>query len=294
MTIEEARSGSIILLAKRAGDTSFSSLYLVKRALGTAKVGHTGTLDSFATGLLVVCAGQYTKLVKYITQSDKTYESIIEFGKETDTLDWTGKTVYTAPLPSIERVKAALERFTGKIVQCPPQFSAIHIGGKRASDIARSGEKAVIPEREVEVYSSILEEVMLATGEKANTPLIHSLDTGVLAIKARFTVSKGTYIRALARDIGKECGSAASLAALRRTMVGNFSLEDAALYSTLNPFTLESAFSVDDDGRRTGEAAREVDDKRAVEEILEKAMPLTLETAKSYSLPPQFIARFVR
>lgn len=266
MTQEQARLGSIVLLAKGPGRTSFASLYQVKRALGTRKVGHTGTLDSFATGLLVVCVGRLTKAVPYITQADKEYMAVIEFGRESDTLDWTGKTVRSAPLPRADDVKDALQKYTGCIMQLPPQFSALHVAGKRASDIARSGEVAHVSPRQVTVYSASLLETLMEAGR-------------VKAAMVSFAVSKGTYIRALARDIGNECGSAASLAALRRTRVGEARLEDAALYGTLQPFTIENALAVDRNGQRMGERVNEISEDAAYNEIIKKAAPMTQEAA---------------
>lgn len=296
MTAEEARLGAIVLLAKQPGKTSFASLYDVKRALSTRKVGHTGTLDSFATGLLVVCAGRLTKAVPYITQKDKTYKAVIEFGCETDTLDWTGKAVRTAMLPRFGGIKKALKKYTGSIMQSPPQFSAIHVAGKRASDIARSGQKAEIPPRLVTVYQADLLETLFDASDahnRADIPLgrhppfandeidANIEQTGnikaaedamrVRAVMVSFTVSKGTYIRALARDIGAECGSAASLAALRRTRVGEYRLEDAALYQTLMPFTIENALASDSAGQRIGERIKEIPTDEAYKEIAKKA-----------------------
>ena len=104
--------------------TSFASLYDVKKALGTSKVGHTGTLDSFASGLLVVCAGRLTRLAARITEFGKTYTAAVRFGEETDTLEYTGKTIRAAPLPSAAALESAVLRFTGDIMQSPPAFSA--------------------------------------------------------------------------------------------------------------------------------------------------------------------------
>lgn len=261
-------SGAVVLLCKRPGITSFDSLYQIKRAFKTRKVGHTGTLDSFATGLLVVCVGPLTRLVPYITQFDKSYEAVIEFGKETDTLEWTGKTVRTAPLPSIDSVMLAVEKFTGNIMQTPPQFSAIHVAGRRASDIARSNGEVNIPARAVTVHSAEVQDVMLqAACNKA------------IAVKVAFTVSKSTYIRSLARDIGKECGSAGSLAALRRTAVGPFRLENAAFYDTLMPLTIKGALNTDAKGNRIGEGASDIDENKAESEILDKAACMTRSLA---------------
>ena len=219
----------IVLLAKKPGLTSFSSLHSIKKALGTTKVGHTGTLDSFAQGLLVVCTGRLTKLAGNITEFDKSYEAVIKFGEETDTLEYTGQTIRTAPLPSLTALKAAVIKYTGKILQSPPAFSAVHVNGKRASDLAREGKSVEIPPRPVTVFEAEITEI------KQNSEGL------VEYCKINFTVSKGTYIRCLARDIAKEAGSAGHLAGLYRTRVGNFDIKDAAGFKALSDFTIESS-----------------------------------------------------
>ena len=219
----------IVLLAKEAGLTSFAALNNVKKSLNTGKVGHTGTLDSFAQGLLVVCTGRLTKLAGQITEFDKSYSAVIKFGQETDTLEFTGQTVKNAPLPSLEALKKALAAFTGDLLQSPPAYSAIHVDGQRASDLARRGIEVEIPKRKITVFSSELVEAECQSGTE-----------NVLYARINFSVSKGTYIRCLARDIGAACGSAAHLTGLLRTKVGNFNLEDAAGFSYLKDFTISS------------------------------------------------------
>lgn len=223
-----AKKGCVVLFAKRPGSTSFSSLFTIKHSLKTSKVGHTGTLDSFASGLLVVCVGPLTRLASRITDFDKTYEAIIQFGKETDTLEWTGNVVKTTELPSLENVENAIKSFVGNIMQKPPVFSAIRLDGKRASDLVREGEFVEIPSRPVCVYSAEILDKELTSDNK------------VSIIKVRFSVSKGTYIRSLARDIGNACGSSAHLIGLLRTSVGKFKLEDAVGFSLLEEFTIEN------------------------------------------------------
>ena len=151
----------ILLFAKQPGPTSFSAIGSVKRALNTTKVGHTGTLDSFAQGLLVVCIGPLTKLAGNITAFDKTYKAVLKFGEETDTLEFTGNTIRTAPLPTKQALEDAVKKFTGPIMQRPPAFSAIHVNGKRASDLAREGKAQELPARPVTVYSAEIEDLRL-------------------------------------------------------------------------------------------------------------------------------------
>lgn len=223
----------IVLFAKQAGKTSFSSLFTIKHAFGTKKVGHTGTLDSFAQGLLVVCVGNLTRLAGKITEFDKTYKAVISFGKETDTLECTGKTLRTSPLPEKENVVSAVKSFSGTFMQVPPAFSAIHIDGKRASDQARSGKKIEIPERKVTVFSSEILDFLLD-------------DEGLVkSVLVEFHVSKGTYIRSLARDIAEKAGSSGYLSGLFRTKVGNFRVEDAAGFDFLCDFSIRNALSLE-------------------------------------------------
>jgi len=142
----------LILLHKPPGITSFDSLRDIKRLLGTGKAGHTGTLDKFAEGLLLVLTGRALKLSRWFTGCDKQYEGTICFGVETETLDPEGDTVATAPLPSRDTVEHALSQFCGEIEQAPPAYSAIHINGERASVLARRGESPEMKKRPVNIY----------------------------------------------------------------------------------------------------------------------------------------------
>jgi tRNA pseudouridine55 synthase len=199
-----------ILLNKRSGVTSFQALNPVKRILGTGKVGHTGTLDKFADGLMIVLTGRALKRQEEFTHLDKRYVAEVFFGRETATLDPEGEVVAEACAPEHGAIVAALEKFRGDITQTPPAYSAIHINGSRASDLARKGKPPEMKARPVTIYA-----LELLSYER---PL------------ARIAVhcSSGTYIRALARDIALACDSRAYLTALTRTMVGDYRLEDAA------------------------------------------------------------------
>jgi len=199
----------LILLSKQPGLTSFDSLKAVKRALGTGKAGHTGTLDKFAQGLLLVLTGKALKLSQWFTHCDKQYQGTIRFGIETDTLDPEGVEIAQAPLPSREAVEEALALFRGKIEQAPPAYSAIHVGGERASVLARRGEAPDMKKRPVEIYRLELS----------------SWDPPFAGVFVH--CSSGTYIRSLARDIALAAESRAHLTALLRTRVAGFSLEDA-------------------------------------------------------------------
>jgi len=199
----------LILLNKKPGVTSFEALGEIKRALGTGKVGHTGTLDKFACGLLVILAGRALKLSPWFSHCDKKYVGKIRFGEETDTLDPEGKKTAHAPPPLREDVEKALPQFTGDILQAPPEYSAIHVNGKRASDLARKGQMPEMKKRPVTVYRLELRGWQPPYAEI----FVHC--------------SSGTYIRSLARDIALAAGSRAYLCELTRTQVAGFTLEDA-------------------------------------------------------------------
>ena len=223
-----AALSGILPYAKKSGLTSFSSLGCIKKALHTKKVGHTGTLDSFAEGLLVVLTGSLTRLVPFFTLFDKTYEAVISFGEETDTLDPSGSVIRNAPLPDSADFEKSLSAFCGTIMQSPPAYSAIHVNGKRASELAREGRLESLPERPVTVFKNEILEMRLTPENKLRYA------------RVLFHVSKGTYIRSLARDIALNCNSAAHLIGLKRTKVGCFSLEDAAFFEDLEDFTIDS------------------------------------------------------
>ncbi|MDR0539512.1 MAG: tRNA pseudouridine(55) synthase TruB [Spirochaetaceae bacterium] len=208
-----------LLYNKPCGVTSFEALYPVKKALKTGKVGHTGTLDKFASGLLIVLEGRALKLARFFSNCDKRYQALVRFGQETGTLDTEGEIVAEAPPPPLPALEQALGAFRGAIMQKPPAYSAIHIDGKRAYKLAR-GKKADVDNRiaarPVTIYQ--LELVSYAPEEDGKTAL------------AEISVhcSSGTYIRSLGRDIARACGSRAYLAALRRTAIGGFSLDNAS------------------------------------------------------------------
>ena len=199
----------LLLLNKRAGLTSFDSLAAVKRAFASGKVGHTGTLDKFAEGLMLVLTGKALKLSRWFTHVDKRYAGTVRFGAETDTLDPEGAVIAEAPLPQREAVQRVLAGFTGRIEQAPPEYSAIHIGGQRASALARQGMAPQMKKRPVEVFRLEL--------------TFWEPPVAGIAVHC----SGGTYIRSLARDIALAAGSRAHLTALRRTAVAGFGLEEA-------------------------------------------------------------------
>lgn len=235
----ELNNNLIVPFAKQAGLTSFASMSAVKKALSTKKVGHTGTLDLFADGLLVLLTGQLTRLADIISAEKKTYEAWVEFGTETDTLDPEGEPVLIAPLPSYKNLTESIPSFLGKILQRPPEFSAIKINGKRASDRIRRGEKIEIAEREIEIFKIDLKKIITDGGLEFTKKDFLNTNTELKIKYAHIRVecSKGTYIRSLVRDLARKASSCAYVRALRRTTVGNFKLEDAAGFSFLNDFS---------------------------------------------------------
>ena len=200
---------------KPAGVTSHDMVLAARRAYGERSIGHLGTLDPFATGLLVMLLGRATRLATFIVTEPKVYDATIVFGAETDTDDSTGTTVRSAPLPEQHLVLEAIDSLTGELMQVPPAYSAKSIDGERAHDSARRGEPVELPPVPVRVYKWDVHEANRET------------------IRATITCGTGTYVRALARDLGRAAGSAAHLAALRRTRCGEFDVRDAATLADL-------------------------------------------------------------
>jgi tRNA pseudouridine55 synthase len=204
-----------IIIDKPIGPTSTQVVGAVKRALreggyAKVKVGHGGTLDPLASGVLPVALGEATKLSGRMLDADKVYDFTIGFGEETDTLDGEGVVVATSEKrPVLAEIQAVLPRFTGPIDQVPPAFSALKVEGKRAYDLARAGEEVALESRQVTIHSLSL----------AGT----SADEATLTAR----VSKGTYIRSLARDIARALASVGHVTMLRRTRAGPFGLERA-------------------------------------------------------------------
>lgn len=206
---------SVLLVDKPAGITSFGVVARIRRRLSEqlgkkAKVGHTGTLDPFATGLMIIVTGKECRNAMNYSKLDKEYEATFRLGQVSSTGDPEGEiTDVSTDIPTKEAIEAALEPFRGEITQRPPMFSAIKINGRRAYDLARKGEVVEMPERQVTVYS------------------LELLDYSYPDVRIRVHVSSGTYIRSLAEDIGKLLGTGAYCSELRRTKVAEWSVEDA-------------------------------------------------------------------
>jgi len=208
-----------IILDKPVGFGSTTAVSAVKRILRQAgepktKVGHGGTLDPLASGVLPIALGEATKLCGRMLDATKAYEFTIRFGEETDTLDAEGKVITTSDVrPSLEEIEVVLPRFTGEIEQVPPAYSALKIGGRAAYERARAGEELEMKSRHVTVHNLSIQPDSCS---RAN-------DEATLSA----TVSKGTYIRSLARDIAHAVGTVGHVSYLRRTRAGPFGLERA-------------------------------------------------------------------
>ena len=200
----------LLLVDKPAGCTSHDVVAIARRALGVRRVGHGGTLDPFATGLLVLLVGRATRLLPYLEGEPKVYAATIRLGDETDTDDATGRVVRAAPVPDRAAVEQAMRGLTGTIQQRPPAYSAKQVAGQRAHAAARRGAPIDLAPAAVTVHEWIVHEWRR-----------DEVDVTV-------TCSAGTYVRALARDVGRAAGSAAHLGALRRLRSGPFDVRDAA------------------------------------------------------------------
>jgi tRNA pseudouridine55 synthase len=210
----------LLRLDKPAGPTSHDIVAIVRRQLGVKRVGHTGTLDPFASGLLLVCVGTATRLVEYFHALPKTYEATIVLGDRRDTDDLTGEQVARSDRwEDLSRADVArgLAKFLGSSEQIPPDYSARQVGGRRAYDAARQGDPLELEPRPIEVFD------------------IELLAWSPPSVAVALTVSTGTYIRAIARDLGEDLGCHAHLSRLRRARIGPFDVEDASSPADLNP-----------------------------------------------------------
>ncbi|AMJ63820.1 pseudouridine synthase [Bosea sp. PAMC 26642] len=205
-----------VVLDKPVGMTSTHAVAVVKRVFSAKKAGHAGTLDPLASGLLPIALGEATKTVPFVMDGRKAYEFTVAWGSQTDTDDTEGKVIASSDArPEIDSITALLPRFTGTISQVPPKYSAIKIAGERAYDLARDGEDVVLEARPVEIDAL---RVVSHEGERTT----FEAECG-----------KGTYVRAIARDLGLALGCLGHVAHLRRTRVGPFSVADAATVEML-------------------------------------------------------------
>ena len=229
----------VVVVDKPLGPTSFAIVRQARQATGARKVGHGGTLDPMATGVLPICFGEATKLAQFLLDADKEYEAVISFGVETDTYDAAG--AVTARRPSehlgLEDVRLALRGFLGAQPQVPPMYSALKKDGRPLYEYARAGESVERVPRVVQLHALELRGFwggMAPVGGSAGADVeassalgAVSLSDGAASARIFIRCSKGTYVRSLAHDLGRVLGTGAHLAALRRTRSGPFTLEGA-------------------------------------------------------------------
>ncbi len=205
-----------LIIDKPRGMGSTQVVGKTRYLLHANKNGHTGTLDPFATGVLPIAFGEATKLVPFVTDGEKEYEFVVEWGASTDTGDTEGKIISSSEkIPNRAEILAAIPHFIGKIKQIPPMYSAIRINGQQAYKLARKGQKVEMPEREVEIYA------------------LELLEEYAKSAKFKVRCSKGTYVRTLGKDIAQKLGTVGHLIELRRTKCGNFSIKDTILLDSL-------------------------------------------------------------
>lgn len=217
------RYDGVLLVDKKPGLTSHDVVERFRRRSKVKKVGHTGTLDPMATGLLVLCVGKATRLQAYLMGMEKTYEGTIQFGWATDTYDSTGEPTNEPVATDVEQIdfQSLAARFTGEIEQMPPQFSAKKVQGVRAYELARKGETAPLTAKRVTVYEFEIQSVHGST------------------VRFRVRSSAGTYMRSLAHDLGVAANIPAHLKELRRTAIGNFKVDQALPFERLEHAPIE-------------------------------------------------------
>lgn len=198
----------VLIIDKPQGPTSFDVVRRVRYLLKVDKVGHTGTLDPMATGVLPLCLGDATRIAGFITEGDKAYDAVVKLGAQTDTLDAEGKVLREAPVPPLDgaTIEAVFAKFRGTFQQTPPMYSAVRVGGKRLYELARAGEEVERKAREVTVHELVLRDF--------------SADELRLSVRA----TKGFFVRTLAQELGAALGTLGHLKALRRTHSGPFPL----------------------------------------------------------------------
>jgi tRNA pseudouridine55 synthase len=231
----------VLLIDKPSGPTSSDVVLRVRRWLGDEKVGHTGTLDPLATGLLPLCLGRATRLSAFLTDADKEYRATLRLGIGTDSGDAEGKVVSERPVPALtpEAIEQGLATLRGEQQQIPPMHSAVKVGGKRLYELAHKGQQIPRAPRAIVVQALVLEELALPS------------------LTLRVACSKGTYIRVLAEDLGERLGCGAHLTALRRLRSGRFDLDDA--------LPLDALEALDPAARRAQVAGRLIPMERALE-----------------------------
>ncbi len=213
----------ILNINKPSGMTSHDVVYKIRRLLNEKKVGHTGTLDPDATGVLVICLGKATKIIQFLENDDKCYEGTITLGIATDTLDASGNITNIVDTSNVnpEQIKQVCETFIGEIDQIPPMVSALKVNGERLYNIARQGKTVDRKPRRVQIYEFDVKKIYYDKEPKS------SLQSLFAKFDFRLKCSKGTYVRSLAEDIGNAIGCGAYLSRLIRTESGMFNIKDS-------------------------------------------------------------------
>ena len=227
----------VIIVDKQKGKTSFDEIRDIRKTYNIKKVGHAGTLDPMATGVLIILVGETTKLSDYLMNHDKEYIATLKLGKKTDTGDSEGKIIEEKEIPNLskENVQNVLNTFIGKSKQIPPMYSAIKVNGKKLYELAREGKEIERQEREIEIYS--LEIIKLIEENKK-----------IAEIEFKVNCSKGTYIRTLCEDIAEKLGTCGYMKELRRTRVGRFTLNDKDKFITLEEIMEDKeSYTLDDE-----------------------------------------------
>lgn len=227
-----------ILLDKVAGETSFKALFPLKRVFCTKRVGHAGTLDLRASGLIIAATGRATRLLPYVEAKDKCYTFRLHLGYETDTLEWDGDVVEQGETRKIDRaaLEAVLPQFTGDIDQVPPRYCAVKIDGRRASDWAERGKDFEMKPRRIHIES------LKVVGEGGITEGCSGKEFATFDIEC--VCSKGTYVRALGRDIARALGTCGCVSQIRRHRIGKVSVESAVRGEDLTREHLKSVEQV--------------------------------------------------
>ncbi|WP_067617343.1 tRNA pseudouridine(55) synthase TruB [Alicyclobacillus acidiphilus] len=264
--MSSAASG-ILLIDKPEGPTSHDVVASVRRKLGTRKVGHAGTLDPDASGLLILCVGEATRLLEYLTAKDKRYVGTIAFGIGTDTHDAAGRVTVTADVSHLtdELVQDAVRQFVGTTAQTVPEYSAVHIDGQRAYELARAGKAVDMPQRQIQISRFDV------------GALRREGDVGIAAFDV--ICSKGTYIRALCRDLGAAVDVPAHMKELRRIAIGSVNICDAV--------DLETFVHSDQPHAYIREPLRFFEDFPRIEATLE--MVERIANGQSVEVPPETI-----
>ena len=232
----------VLIIDKPAGMTSHDVVARVRRIIGERRVGHTGTLDPFATGVLVVLVGRATRLAQFLSGAEKEYDALVRLGFATDTGDITGTPIQEtgenvtnqARTWSDEDFESALQSLRGEIEQVPPMYSAKKQGGKKLYELARRGQEVERKAVRVTIHSLQVD---------GRTPKWKKNDDGTTDIRLRVTCSAGTYVRTLAEDFGRRLGVGAHLAELRRTRAGDFSIEKALSLEQLEKLVIEKSLT---------------------------------------------------